>query len=305
MALPFSASRCGRWAMQRVVDEDYRREARQRDGIHAHGAAGLPDVSRDPGRVDRADQQGRASARARPVRDGLRLKRWPPSIGGCREADRASGRQARAVRVAGGGRGRAEGLIILQTTPGPRRARRGRRSCCRVSAGGDAHMGLSSTPRVLAVVLPLVITTLLWGLAKLRDGVNLWDLTAVDAVTQVTALYSIVLMSTALLITTRCRAIERLYGGLDRSYRLHARLGEVALVLVVVHLLTLVPGHPGPSGRSLFVPFVDTWPKTFATVAFWTFGVLAVLTCWKKLSYQKWLSIHAWMGLPFVLSSVH
>ena len=166
-------------------------------------------------------------------------------------------------------------------------------------------MGLSSTPRVLAAVLPLVITTLLWGLAKLRDGVNLWDLTAVDAVTQVTALYSIVLMSTALLITTRCRAIERLYGGLDRSYRLHARLGEVALVLVVVHLLTLVPGHPGPSGRSLFVPFVDTWPKTFATVAFWTFGVLAVLTFWKKLSYQKWLSIHAWMGLPFVLSSVH
>jgi predicted ferric reductase len=166
-------------------------------------------------------------------------------------------------------------------------------------------VGRPSTSKVLAVVLPLVITTLLWVLAKFRDGFNLLGLTAADAVTQITALYSIVLMSIALLITTRSRAIERLYGGLDRSYRLHARLGEVALVLLVVHLLTLIPRHLGQSVRSLFVPFVDTWPKSFATVAFWMFVVLAVLTLWKKLSYQKWLACHAWMGLPFVLSSVH
>jgi len=159
--------------------------------------------------------------------------------------------------------------------------------------------------RVMAVVLPLVMTTLLWVLAKFRDDMKLGELTAADAATQVTALYSIVLMATALLITTRCRAIERLYGGLDRSYRLHARLGEVALILVVVHLMTLIPGHLGQNILGLVIPFVDTWPKSFATVAFWMFFVLAVLTLWKGLSYQKWLSCHAWMGLPFVLSSVH
>lgn len=166
-------------------------------------------------------------------------------------------------------------------------------------------MGPSSKARVLALVLPLLITTFLWLSAKFRDGYNLPDLTIADAVTQVTALYSIVLMSIALLLTTRTRAIERLYGGLDRSYRLHARLGEIAFVLIVVHLLTLVPRHFDESVRSLFVPFVDTWPKSFATIAFWMFVVLGALTFWKKISYQRWLGCHAWMGLPFILSSVH
>lgn len=166
-------------------------------------------------------------------------------------------------------------------------------------------MGRSSKAQVLALVLPLAITTFLWLLAKLRDSSKLWDLTIADAVTQVTALYATILMSIALLITTRTRAIERLYGGLDRSYRLHAWLGGTAFVLIVVHLLTLIPGHLGQKLSSLLVPFVDTWPKSFATVAFWILVVLIVITFWKRLSYQKWLGCHAWMGLPFILSSVH
>src|SRR5262245_21141655 len=134
-----------------------------------------------------------------------------------------------------------------------------------------SRVGRSSTSKMLSVVLPLVITTVLWALSKFRDGFNLSGLTADDAATQITALYSIVLMSIALLITTRSRAVERLYGGLDRSYRLHLRLGELALVLIVVHLLTLIPRHPEQSVRSLLVPFIDTWPKGFGVVAFWMF----------------------------------
>ncbi len=156
--------------------------------------------------------------------------------------------------------------------------------------------------KVSAVALPLVLTTLLWGLSKFRGGYNLSSLTFADAVSQITALYATLLMSIGLLITTRSRVIERIYGGLDRSYRLHLRLGEIALVLVVVHLLTLIPAH---QLRGLFIPFVDTWPKTFGVLAFWLFMVLGALAVWSKLSYQTWLAFHAWMGLPFVLASIH
>jgi predicted ferric reductase len=53
------------------------------------------------------------------------------------------------------------------------------------------------------------------------------------------------------------------------------------------------------------VPFVDTWPKTVGVSAFWLFVFLGVLTFIKRLPYQAWLATHTWMGVPFILSSVH
>ena len=110
-------------------------------------------------------------------------------------------------------------------------------------------------------------------------------------------------MAIALIMTARSRTLETFYGGLDKSYHLHARLGEVALVLMLVHLLALIPATPrlGP----LFVPFMESWPKTLATIAFWIFALLTALALGRRLSYQTWLAVHRWMGVPFLLGSIH
>lgn len=157
--------------------------------------------------------------------------------------------------------------------------------------------------KVVAVALPLAVTTVLLVLSKFGDEGDLMGLTPSLAIAQLAGLYSVMLMAIALLITTRSRMIETLYGGLDKSYRLHARLGEVALVLMLVHLLTLIPETPRLS--TLFVPFTDAWAKSVAIIAFWAFAVLAALALWRGLSYQTWLAVHTWIGLPFLLVSVH
>lgn len=164
-------------------------------------------------------------------------------------------------------------------------------------------MRSSHTTKVLAVTLPLVITTILWGLSKYDDAAAMLELTLTLAVAQIAGLYSIVLMAIGLVMTARSSMVESVYGGLDKSYRLHARLGEVALVLVLVHLLALIP----ETRRllTLFVPFTAAWWKSFGTLAFWVFVLLGALVYWKKLAYQIWLALHKWMGVPFLLASIH
>jgi predicted ferric reductase len=159
--------------------------------------------------------------------------------------------------------------------------------------------------KTLAVAIPVAITSALWLASNFVEGGA--PLSVEHALTQLTSLVALTLMTIALLITTRSRRIELLYDGLDKSYRLHARVGEVAFVLVIVHVLTLIKHFSDIHEplRGLVVPFVDTWPKTLGTLGFWMFVVLALLTYVKQMPYQAWLASHTWMGVPFVLSSIH
>ncbi len=164
--------------------------------------------------------------------------------------------------------------------------------------------GMKST-KTFAVAIPLVITTVFWAMSNAVEGGM--PISIAHAVTELTALLATNLMAIALVITTRSRRIELLYEGLDKSYRLHARLGEAAFVLIVVHVLTLIPhfDHTSQELLGLFVPFTATVPKTLATIAFWMFVVLGVATFVKAIPYQAWLASHTWMGVPFILSSAH
>lgn len=164
-------------------------------------------------------------------------------------------------------------------------------------------MRSSQAVKVSAVALPLAITIALWGLSKFADEAAMLELTPLLAVMQLSGLCAVVLMAIGLVMTTRSSIVESIYGGLDKSYRLHARLGEVALLLVLVHLIALIP----ETRRliTLFVPFTTALWKSFGIIAFWIFVLVAALTYWKNVAYQVWLAFHKWMGVPFLLAGIH
>lgn len=164
-------------------------------------------------------------------------------------------------------------------------------------------MRSSQAVKVSAVALPLAITIALWVLSKFADEGAMLELTPMLAIVQLSGLCAVVLMAIGLAMTTRSRMVESIYGGLDKSYRLHARLGEIALLLVLVHLIALMPQTR--QLITLFVPFTTAWWKSLGIVAFWIFVLLGVLTYWEKLGYQVWLAFHKWMGVPFLLAGIH
>jgi predicted ferric reductase len=157
--------------------------------------------------------------------------------------------------------------------------------------------------KIVAVGLPLALTTLLWGLSKAMDETALAGLSIDGAIAQLAGLYSVVLMCIGLVITARSSIVEGIYGGLDKSYRLHRRLGEVALTLAAVHLIALIPATRNLI--TLIVPFTASWWKTVGALAVWGFIVFGILAFWNNLPYQLWLSIHKWVGIPFLLAAVH
>src|SRR5258706_1666793 len=102
-------------------------------------------------------------------------------------------------------------------------------------------MRSSRTIKVLAVALPLVVTTALWLLSKLMDETAMAGLSATGGVAQLAGLYSVILMCIGLIITARSSIVEGIYGGLGKLYPLHPRLGEIALKLGPLHLVHLIP----------------------------------------------------------------
>lgn len=159
--------------------------------------------------------------------------------------------------------------------------------------------------RVLAVAVPLAITTVLWLLSKTRFETG-WQVAPWQAASQITSLWALTLFAMVLLISARSRTIEKMYGGLDKSYHMHGTLAKVAFALVLVHPLLLVGHHWGSAADiwGLFVPG-NFWPKNLGIASLYLFALLVALTLFRFMSYQRWLWLHKATGFAFVLGGVH
>lgn len=107
-------------------------------------------------------------------------------------------------------------------------------------------------------------------------------------------------------LATRWRWIERLLGGLDRVYRLHAYVGKATLTMVVLHVgLLVVQALPNTSLMATYlVPGVDLG-YTAGLLGVAGLTVLVLLTIWARLAYHSWYQSHRLMGIPYVLGGTH
>jgi predicted ferric reductase len=155
------------------------------------------------------------------------------------------------------------------------------------------------------IIAPLMVTAVLWLLSKTRFEQG-WIIAAPQALSQILALWAVVLFAIVLLISARSRLIEQIYGGLDKAYKTHGLLSKIAFTLIITHVALLVPHYleTGQDVRSLFVPG-DFWPKNFGIASFYLFILLVLITIFRFMPYQAWLRSHKWMGVPFILGGIH
>lgn len=154
-----------------------------------------------------------------------------------------------------------------------------------------------------AVVIPVFVTVVLWAMAKSarQDSPSVFQ-----ALTQIVSLVGYTLMFEVLVISARNRTVEKLYGGLDKSYKLHGTLAKLSMLLLVLHPLLLIPHYLSTRQEVLHLFWwSDFWPRNLGIASLYLLILLIGLTLWRRMDYQKWLWGHKAMGIGFLLGAVH
>lgn len=111
-----------------------------------------------------------------------------------------------------------------------------------------------------------------------------------------------------LILTTRLKFVEDMFGGLNKSFIAHHLIGGFALIFALVHSTALILRLTSVSlsdAAHLAIPFTKDWATTFGVLGLWGFIILMVLTFYIKLPYRIWLLTHKFLGLVFLSIALH
>lgn len=131
-----------------------------------------------------------------------------------------------------------------------------------------------------------------------------------------TGLWSISLMSLAMVLATRPAWLDRPLGGMDRVYRLHKWSGILAVGFAALHWLVemsddLLKATVGRDGRirkddfSAFAEPVRDLGEDLGEWAIYVLLALLALTLWKRFSYRLWRPLHRAMPVLYLLLAFH
>ena len=157
-----------------------------------------------------------------------------------------------------------------------------------------------------SALLPIV----LWLLTESAEprGRRYYDYADLVNAGQLAGLVGMAMLSIAFVLSSRARFLEDYFGGLDKMYRIHHRLGQTAFVLLLIHpvahALRFIPER---FDRALLflLPSHEKLAVNLGAYAFWGLVPLMILTLFVKIPYDKWKLSHKFLGLVLVFGTIH
>jgi predicted ferric reductase len=159
----------------------------------------------------------------------------------------------------------------------------------------------------ICIALVVILTIGIWFFV--RSGTNTFSdySTATHSLGQITGLIGMILFSLTFFLTTRLKFIENIFGGLDKVYHTHKRIGAIAFVLILFHPILLVikfiPSNVKQA--ALYLLPSKSWPVNFGIIALVLMIFLIVLTLYIGMKYQNWKLSHKFMGIIFIIAGLH
>jgi len=160
------------------------------------------------------------------------------------------------------------------------------------------------------VLLTVCITIILWVGSKwyFQDWFeNPWKYPA-----KASSLMATVLMCWCIVLSTRLRWIEDYFGGLDKVYQIHKRLGKWSFYVILAHPVFLafdrLPSLPGFLRRLWFLPSEGdryVFGHNLGVSALLLMAALVTVTLWVRIPYHRWKKTHEWFGFVLLVIIVH
>lgn len=169
----------------------------------------------------------------------------------------------------------------------------------------------SRTSQRYGLILGTVALTLvLWLVCKWHS--QDWFLNPYKYPAKAASLTATVLMAWSVLLSTRWKVLENHFGGLDKVYQVHKRVGRWAFFVILLHpfflALDRLPDLSGFFGFFWFqAPHGDRylWGANAGVAALLVMSGLIAVTLWGRLPYHVWKKSHEWFGLVLGLAAVH
>jgi predicted ferric reductase len=161
-----------------------------------------------------------------------------------------------------------------------------------------------------AVFITLAVTLLVWLGSKwfYHD----WFDNPFKYPAKAASLTATVLMCWCIVLSTRLRIIEIYFGGLDKVYQVHKRLGKGAFYIILAHPLFLAMNKlpdvkaflqslwfQNPAGDQYLIGL------NIGIIALLFMALLIAVTLWISLPYHRWKRTHEWFGLALLIILVH
>jgi predicted ferric reductase len=150
----------------------------------------------------------------------------------------------------------------------------------------------------------LAITTALWIHGRIEQEL-LEDIWPWRAPAQITALWMLNLVALTLVAGCRARALESIFGGLDRAVRFHRQLGGAALVMLLVHIVLLMPPRIGPAIGEVVNPFHPNSPFALDVAVSWLLLPMALAIWRRRLPHHIWLWVHRVLAALLLAACAH
>ncbi len=164
----------------------------------------------------------------------------------------------------------------------------------------------------------IALVTLAWGWDLLSTGgaaaPNPWIVR--EEALYLTGLWSITLMSLAMVLATRPAWLERPLGGMDRIYRIHKWAGILAVSFAAVHWLVEMSddiiksvygrtGRPAEEHAGGFLESMRDVGEDLGEWAIYALLIMLVLTLWKRFPFNIWRYLHKAMPVLYLMLAIH
>ncbi len=117
---------------------------------------------------------------------------------------------------------------------------------------------------------------------------------------------TLTLMCWAIIMAARLRPIEWMFGGLDKLYRAHRRIGELSFALIFLHPIFLAVSYADDvTGFFEYLWFSESWVRNTGIIALAAFALLVALSIFIKIPYHRWKRSHDFFGVLLVFVVYH
>jgi predicted ferric reductase len=160
-------------------------------------------------------------------------------------------------------------------------------------------------PAVLASVI--LVPVVLWFAAAPLDTRFVDTQTTLVSIAVVCALAGATSFAMNLVLGSRLKFVDGLFGGLDRMYRAHRINGRVAFLLILTHgLLILASRATTDTDAALgILTGREGWTVTFGLIALIAMAVSIYLTLYVRLNHELFVYVQRSFGVIFLLATLH